>query len=215
MTTNVWVLSVALGVTALLNWGSVARGDRMIERITKPSFMVLLIGLAWSLHGEGRVSGAPTLPPVMLALGLSLIGDVALLHSTARRFLLGLTAFLLAHIAWIWAVVQMQGPGGFPWWLLPAVPVLLVLHGRFGRHIVRHAGRHRVPVFLYQLVLVALVLVAAWRGDWVVLLGCFVFLVSDTILGHDRFVLERRWAPLQVMVTYHVAQVLIVIGLLR
>ena len=215
MTTNVWLLSAALAVTALLNWGSVARGDVMLERISKPSFMALLIGLAWSLHGEGRVAGAPSLSPVIVALGLSLVGDVLLLNATARRFLLGLAAFLLAHLAWIWAVAELVGRGGTPWWLLPTVPVLVLLYGRYGRHVVRHAGGQRFAVFAYVLVLVALVLLAAWKGDPVVLLGCFVFLVSDTILGHDRFVLERRWAPLQVMVTYHLAQVLIVVGLLR
>ncbi|MDN5790885.1 MAG: lysoplasmalogenase [Micrococcales bacterium] len=215
MTTTVWVLSVALAVTALLNWGSVARGDRVIERITTPSFIVLLIGLAWSLHGEGRAPGAPTLTPIIIALGLSLVGDVALLHATRARFLLGLTAFLLAHIAWIGAILELPRAEGLPWWLLPTVPVLVLLHARFGRDIVRRAGSQRLPVFAYQVVLMALVLVAAWRGDLLVLLGCFAFLVSDTILGHDRFVLERRFAPLLVMVTYHAAQVLIVVGLLR
>lgn len=215
MATNVWVLSVALGVTALLNWGSVARGDVMLERITKPSFLLLLIGLAWSLHGAGRVAGAPALPPILAALGLSLVGDVLLLHATARRFLLGLVAFLLAHLAWIWAVLEQPRPDGFSWWLAAVVPAVLLLHGAFGRHVVRFAGRQRGAVLAYLLTLVALVVVAARQGDEVVLLGCFLFLVSDTILGHDRFVLERRLAPVQVMVTYHAAQVLIVVGLLR
>jgi hypothetical protein len=42
-----------------------------------------------------------------------------------------------------------------------------------------------------------------------------MFMLSDSILGHDRFVHERRWAPLTVIVTYHLAQVLIVVGLFR
>lgn len=210
-----WVLSAALGVTALLNWGSVVRGDFAVERITKPTFMVLLIGLAWALYGEGRVDGAPSLTPILVALGLSLLGDIFLLRSTETRFLLGLGCFLLAHVAWIWAILESAGAAGFPWWLLAAVPVVALSYARFGRQIVRHAGAERGPVFVYELVLIALVLVAAWKGDWVVLLGAVVFLVSDTILGHDRFVQERRLAPLLVMVTYHAAQVLLVVGLLR
>lgn len=204
-----------MAVTALLNWWAVARSDVMIERITKPTFMVLLMGLAWALHGEGRPEGAPPLVPVLVALGLSLVGDVALLNSTKVRFLIGLGAFLLAHIAWIWAVLSMARVGGVPWLVIPTAPVLLFMVTRFGRDIVRSSGPDRGPVFVYLLTLVVLALVAAWQGDPVVLIGALVFMVSDTILGHDRFVLERKLAPLQVMVTYHLAQTLIVVGLLR
>ena len=43
VTTHLWVLGVALGVTAVINWGSVLRGDYVVERITKPMFVI---------HGE-------------------------------------------------------------------------------------------------------------------------------------------------------------------
>lgn len=38
---------------------------------------------------------------------------------------------------------------------------------------------------------------------------------AGAVLGHDRFVQARRWAPLTVIVTYHLAQVLIVVALFR
>ena len=215
VTDHLWVLAMALGVTALMNWVSVVRGDLLLERLTKPLFILLLMGLAWSLDLEGKVAGAPSLVPVLVALALSLIGDVALLNATTGRFLVGLAAFLLAHVAYVWAILGTAGTGGFPWWLLLAVPALVLVHARVGRDIVRHAGPQRGAVLLYQVVLFALVLTAAWRGDWVVLLGCALFTASDTILGHDRFVLQRRWAPLTVIVTYHLAQVFVVVGLFR
>jgi uncharacterized membrane protein YhhN len=215
VTTHLWVLAVALGVTALINWSSVVRGDVLVERLTKPLVIVLLMGMAWSLDWEGAVAGAPELAPVLVALALSLVGDVALLNATATRFLVGLGSFLLAHVAYVWAILGTTGAGGFPWWLLLVVPALLALHATVGRDIVRHAGPQRGAVLLYQLALFALVLAAAWKGDPVVLLGCVLFLASDTVLGHDRFVRERRWAPLTVIVTYHLAQTLIVVGLFR
>jgi uncharacterized membrane protein YhhN len=215
VTTHLWVISVALGVTALINWRSVLRGDPVVERLTKPLVVLLLMGLAWSLHGEGRLPGSPPLLPVVVALAFCLVGDVALLRATAARFLVGLAAFLAAHVAYVRAILETPGVGGFPWPLLLAVPALVLLHAKVGRHIVRHAGAQRVPVFAYQLVLTTLVLVAAWKGDWLLLLGCAVFAVSDAVLGHDRFVHERRWAPLAVIVTYHVAQALIVVALFR
>jgi uncharacterized membrane protein YhhN len=215
VTTHLWVLASALGVTAVIDWWSVLRQAYAVERVAKPLFVVLLMGLAWELHLEGRVPGSPSLLPVMLALAFSLVGDVALLNATEARFLVGLGAFLVAHVGYVWAILETPTPPGFPWWLGAVVPGVLVLHGRVGREIVRHSGVHKGPVFTYQLVLIALLLVAGWKGDWVVLLGCALFTASDAILGHDRFVHERRWAPLTVIVTYHVAQVLIVVGLFR
>jgi len=215
VTTHLWVTSVALGVTALINWGSVLRGDQLVERITKPLVVLLLMGLAWSLYWEGRVPGSPPLLTVIVALAFCLIGDVALLHATETRFLVGLGAFLVAHLAYVWAILETVRAEGFPWPVLVAVPFLAVLHAKAGRDIVRHSGPQKGPVFVYQLVLFVLVLVAAGTGDWLLLLGCLVFVVSDTVLGHDRFVHERHWAPLTVIVTYHVAQTLIVVALYR
>lgn len=215
MSTHVWLLSVALGITALLNWSAVLRGDYVVERITKPTFMLLLGGLAWSLFTDSPPPDAPHLTPLLVALALSLVGDLLLLTATEVRFRLGLLAFLAAHVAFVWTLLTVPGPSGFPWLVLPAVLVVFLMHGRFGRHVVRHAGRDRFAVLVYVLALATLLVVAALKGDWVVIAGCFLFLVSDTILGHDRFVHERRWAPVTVMVTYHAAQVLIVLGLLR
>ena len=215
MTTHLWVLGVALGVTAVINWGSVLRGDYVVERITKPMFVLLLMAVAWSLSWEGSVPGAPTLLPVIIALGFSLLGDIALLNATETRFLVGVGAFLLTHVAYAWAILETPTAQGFPWWFVGTIAIVLVAHRLVGRDIVRHAGANRGPVFIYQLVLTALVLIAGWKGDPVVVLGCVLFLVSDSILGHDRFVHQRRWAPMTVIVTYHLAQVLIVVGLFR
>ncbi|GAB3884155.1 lysoplasmalogenase family protein [Terrabacter terrigena] len=215
MTTHLWVLSVALAVTAAINWSSVRRADQLLERVTKPLVVVLLMGVAWSLYGEGRVPGSPGLLPVLVALVLCLVGDVALLDSTETRFLVGLGAFLLAHVAYIWAILGTTPADGFAWLLLLAAPAVVLLHAKLGRDIVRHSGAQKVPVLVYQLVLSALLLVAASRGDWLLLLGCAVFVTSDAVLGHDRFVQARGWAPLTVIVSYHVAQALIVVALFR
>lgn len=215
MTSLHWVLGMALAVTALANWRSVLRGEHAVERVTKPLVVVLLMGLAWSLYAEGRVPGSPDLLPVLVALALCLVGDVALLDSTEARFLVGLGAFLLGHVAYIWAILGTAPAGGFSWPLLVAVPAVVVLLAKVGRDIVRHSGEQKVPVLVYQLVLCTLLLVAAWRGDWLLLLGCAVFVTSDAVLGHNRFVQARRWAPVTVIVTYHLAQALIVVALFR
>lgn len=210
------VLAVALAFTAVLNWVAVARGDQVVDLITRPTFLLLLIGLAWSLAAvPGAADGAAgrVLPPVITALGLSLVTDLLLLTATEQRYLVGLWTSLLAHVAWAWAVLSVPGQDGLPWWVLIAVPLIVVVHGRWGRDVIRFAGRQRGVVFLHLVSLVGLVLVAAWQGDGVILGGGALLLVSYLVLGHDRFCLERRWAPSLVRVAYHPALVLLVVGL--
>lgn len=215
MTTHVWVLAVALAVTALLNWGAVLRGEYEAERITRPTFVVLVLGLAWSLYTDGRPMDTAVALPLFTALGLVLVGDLLLLTPTEVRYRLGLVVLSLAHGGLIWAVLELPSRVGFPWAVPVAALVLLVLQGRVGRHVVRFAGRDRALVLLVLLVLYALVVVAALRQDWTVLGAAGLLLSSHLVLGHDRFVRERRLAPVVAVATHHVAQVLVVVGLLR
>ena len=214
MTTHVWVLSVALTVTALLSWGAVLRGDYELERVTRPTYVALVLGLAWSLSTEGPAADPSVSWPLFGGLGLSLVGDALLLTATKVRFRLALVVFLLAHGAYGWAVLGLPGRPGLPWAVLPVVAVLLVLHGRVGRFVVRHSGRDRGLVLLSLTVLMALAVIAAAKGDWTVLAAVGLLLVADLVLGHDRFVLERRLAPVTALATHQVAQALLVLGLL-
>ena len=43
---------------------------------------------------------------------------------------------------------------------------------------------------------------------WIIL-----FMVSDAFIGESRFVQSRSWQPLTIIVTYHVAQALLVVSL--
>jgi uncharacterized membrane protein YhhN len=69
-------------------------------------------------------------------------------------------------------------------------------------------------VSLYTVVIGAMVIVAFDTGEPLVAVGATVFAASDSILAVDRFVRPRPWAPVAVMVTYHLGQALIVAGLL-
>ena len=69
-------------------------------------------------------------------------------------------------------------------------------------------------VTAYMLVIGAMVVTAWGTARGLVALGASVFMVSDAVLAHARFV--RPWAPsrIVVMTTYHLGQALIVLGLL-
>jgi uncharacterized membrane protein YhhN len=60
-----------------------------------------------------------------------------------------------------------------------------------------------------------MVVTASGTARPLVLLGALLFLLSDTVLALDRFVGQRAHARMLVIVTYHLGQVLIVVGTLR
>ncbi len=203
---------LAAGLLAAVDWWAVARGRPGVERWAKPAVMVALGAVAVSLDAPGSTTGWW----VLAALALGLAGDVLLLGDSDARFLGGLAAFLVGHLAWVAAFVAtgLGAPAGA--WVGAAV-VLVALGA--GHRIV--PGAHReggpalsVPVVLYMGVIAAMA-VAGWAtGLLVVGLGASLFVVSDTVLGLGRFDRERPWTRVVVMVTYHLAQGLLVAGLL-
>ena len=71
-----------------------------------------------------------------------------------------------------------------------------------------------MPVAAYMGVIGAMGVTGWATGRFRVGLGTALFVTSDTLLALNRFVAARAHARLAVMVTYHLAQVLIVVGLL-
>jgi len=207
----VWVLAIALAVAALADWRAVARGQREIETLAKPAFMVLLIALAWLLHADVVSYGQF----LLAGLVLSLVGDVLLLGDSDVHFLGGLIAFLLGHLAYIAAFRRVPGDGPiWPGVLVVVLVVGLVMWVRLLPRL-RSDWREGAPLVLYAVIIGAMAALAWATGLWVVGLGATLFLVSDTVLAYQRFVGDLPHGRLVVMVTYHLAQVLIVVGLLR
>ncbi len=204
-----WVLAAGL---AAVDWWAVARDRAGVERWAKPAVMVALGAVALAGGAAGSVSGRW----VLLGLALGLVGDVLLLGESQGRFLGGLAAFLLGHLAWVAAFVAtgLEAPA------LAVVGALVVAAALVaGRGIVPGALRAggaslAVPVLLYMAVIAAMALAGWMSGRLLVGLGASLFVVSDTVLGHGRFVRERPWTRPVVMVTYHLAQALLVAGLL-
>ena len=71
-----------------------------------------------------------------------------------------------------------------------------------------------VAVAAYSLIISAMVVTATGTASWLAAVGAMTFAVSDSIIGYDRFVRPVRRADLPVMVTYHVGQLLLVLGLI-
>jgi uncharacterized membrane protein YhhN len=199
------------GALAVGDWVAVARGHRRLEYVCKPGTLALLIGVALALdptHGDVRAW-------FVAALVLSLAGDVFLMLPE-DRFVPGLAAFLLGHVAY---VVGLNLHGGSAGELgLAAVPVAIVaavLAVRILRAVL--AGGHRElvgPLVAYMLVISAMVTSAVAGGNVVAGVGATLFFASDALIAETRFVRPHRGARVAIMVTYHLGQAGLVLSLL-
>lgn len=204
-----WLLLTALSAGLAIASAPWALGQPVLNFAFKPLTTVLIIAMAWP---RGRAT--PVLRRWVLAgLGLSLVGDVALMWPQ-EGFLPGLVSFLLAHLAYLAAFTRVQGFGAR--WLpfavyaaIAAVVLALLWPGV-------PAGL-RVPVVLYVLALASMAAQAAvlWRAAPAdaaarrLALGGALFLASDALLATNRFAGPLPLASLWVLATYWSAQVCI------
>lgn len=193
------VALVATAAVALVNWYSRWRISPRLELFSKPLATIGAITVAGLADGPhaATISG-------LIALALCLIGDVALLHAV-DQFVVGLAAFLLAHVA----LIVMFAQRGFDRWTMSgaAIAFCALLLGTVAVPIARGAAvkGFGIPVRAYLAVICAMTITGWATGNWLIMLGTGAFIVSDTILGWEQFVAERPWMHVSIMVTYHVA----------
>ena len=206
MTDLAWVLLGAAAVFAVVDWVAVARGHTRAEYVAKPATTALLVGVALALHPEDRSQRAW----FVAALVLSLAGDVFLMLPR-DAFVPGLASFLLAHVAYIVGLAEeADEPTG-----LIAIPVLFAI--AVGRRVLASLDDPalRPPVVAYMVVITAMAGTAIATGDARAAVGSVVFMASDSMIAWNRFVQPFPYARVAIMTTYHLAQALLVLSLLR
>jgi uncharacterized membrane protein YhhN len=149
------------------------------------------------------------------ALAFSLVGDIALLRDDEIAFLVGLSAFLLGHLCYLVAFARV---GLQPAEVVIGVLVAAAMSGVALPRVLRGAAAEAgfgfaTVVALYAGALGAMTALGVGTAIIATAVGAVLFLVSDTVLAWERFVAPLRHGPLAVIVTYHLAQLLIVIGL--
>lgn len=210
MTTTATTLLVAFAVLAVADWVATATDRARLRYLTKPAALAALLAVALAIDpAEG-----PARAWFVVALACSLAGDVFLMLPS-DRFVEGLGAFLLAHLAYI---VGLLVAGVSPGLLVPGVAVVAVAVVAIGRPLLagvrRGSPELAVPVTAYVTVISAMVVCAIGTGDGVAVAGAALFYCSDALIGFGRFVRSLPGAPVAIMVTYHVGQALLVLSLL-
>jgi len=208
------LLAVLTAVVAVLDWSAVVAGRRDRETWLKPGTLVLLIATVVAAGAPDHRAGVW----LVVALAFGLLGDIALLDDTVeRRFLAGLAAFLVGHLSYVVCFVALGLATG--WWLAAGAGVMVValvvgngvLPATFRSGGLALAG----PVAAYMCVIGAMTITGWLTHDGWIAIGATVFVASDSILAINKFVRPLAWARPAIMVTYHVGQALIAIGVLR
>lgn len=192
-----------------------------LEIFTKPLIVLSLLGY-YLLNSPFRSV------IFILALVFCCLGDSLLLFQSGNEmfFMLGLGAFLVAHIFYIlsyrqYGLIQPGAETVGTHKMRLAFPVVLAGTGLVVV-LLPSLGPLKIPVMMYALILSLMVVGAIFRlgrtsavSFWMVLSGALLFMVSDSLLAINKFLNPLPNASLWIMVTYCAALFFIVQGIRR
>jgi uncharacterized membrane protein YhhN len=178
-----------------------------------------------SLAAYYLVSTKPRSTLFLIAMLFCWVGDVLLLFKPELFFMAGLVAFLTGHILYILCYQRMRFSESKNALLGPqkvrfALPIALAGTGLV---VVLYPvlGDLRIPVMIYALVITIMALQALFRFGYttnksfvLVFIGAILFMISDSLLAINKFLMPIQFASFYIMATYMVAQYLIVEGVI-
>ncbi|MCG3167352.1 MAG: hypothetical protein POELPBGB_03142 [Bacteroidia bacterium] len=194
----------------------------ILRYIVKPTLMIVL---SLYFYQESKPDISPFAKKILAALVFSWGGDVFLMFPD--YFLPGLISFLIAHVFYILAftenVHRASERRSAVNILLLAFPFLFFSSVLFS-FLLPNLGEMTLPVGVYTSVITVMGISAAIRPPGVgkqsyvmVLSGAVIFMLSDSTIALNKFMYngELPYARIVIMVTYLLAQYLIVKGCLN
>ncbi len=166
----------------------------------------LLILVAGGIKGRQRIL-------LVIALLFCMAGDVLLDLDRSANFKPALVAFLLGHVFYI-IIFQLERQFEKKRAMyLVSVIVYTVVVGFFLKDI---PAQFLPPIMVYLAVISIMVLSALMMKNfsWVICAGSMIFMISDTIIAINKFLVPIPNSTVFNIGFYFVAQVLIVSGLL-
>jgi uncharacterized membrane protein YhhN len=159
---------------------------------------------------------------LIAALIFSTFGDIFLLFKQELFFILGLGSFLTAHVLYIFIFRKLTAkfpPTGVVFVVLVVLGVYL---GFFLSYLWPNLKEMKIPVVVYALTISTMLWMAVsnWystrhKSNLIIVLGAFLFVISDSILAIDLFHHPIENGRFLVMFTYLSAQLAIVYGLVK
>lgn len=184
--------------------------------ISKPLIVTSL--LIWYL-AYTHTCFSPLKKWIILALIFCTAGDTLLMFDGKNDlfFLLGLVAFLLGHLFFIIAFVEIKRenhkPLKWPYILLPMLYFIAIM-----AILLPKAANLQVAISIYALVIVAMLIFALHlidlqKGGKAIAFGAMFFVISDSLLAINKFAFSLNDKGFSVMITYCTAVFLLTFGL--
>lgn len=176
-----------------------------------PSLLLLLVGdLSLS---ENK--------PLLFALFFSTLGDILLMFKGEPFFILGLISFLLAHLVYILIFKGLLKSFKLNGFVVLTTAFIVTYFMVFVSYLWPFLGEMRLPVLFYAFVISAMFWfsIQFYKNrtsyKWYIIFGAMLFVISDSILSVQLFRGAFTHAHFYVMLTYLLAQFLIVKGVLN
>jgi len=151
---------------------------------------------------------------IIVAFIFCAIGDLLLAVAFANNFIYGLAAFLIAQL--LFAICFWQWRIWGAWKMIPAL-ILLAVALTLALVIVPSSGVLALPVTIYMLIILCMAISAllATKTNCMLLLGAIMFMISDSLIGINKFVIPIPFEHLAIMTSYYLALFLLAVGILK
>jgi uncharacterized membrane protein YhhN len=198
-------------LSKIFGWDSIGTVNITVKPLLMPSLAAYFF---FSVEQKNKLAFM-----VIIALLFSWIGDIMLLFQELKPiyFMLGLVSFLLAHITYI-VVFNRSSQSFKPKIFTYSTGFLLALYGILLLLLMwAGLGDMKIPVIIYTIIIMTMGITALFRranGASLVLIGAMLFIASDSLLALNKFYQAFAAAGFWVMLTYILAQYLIVSGMI-
>jgi uncharacterized membrane protein YhhN len=208
------ILFIALLLTDLV---AVYLGNKLLQWICKPVLIPVLIG--YFLFSTQTIS-SPLKKWVVLALLFSWAGDILLMVTInpSLFFILGLSAFLIAHLFYILFYHSIRLREQIPGKVVLLLPVVIYYFAMMS-WLNPYLGGMKLPVRIYAVVISFMFMLSMHMlciknraaALWMII-GAALFLLSDSILAINKFYMNFEYSGIATMITYGLAQLFITTG---
>lgn len=218
MKKQIWIIGF-IGILTV-HLASIVFNIQLLEYIVKPMIVIWLM-LYFLSQTVSVNSGLKKW--ILAALFFSWTGDVLLLfqQNNSLFFLLGLCAFLVAHIFYILFFNRVrvnENVRGKVWLLL----IVAIYYSSLITLVYSHLGGMKLPVLVYGVVISCMFLLAMHMlsiknkaaGKWM-MTGALLFVISDSLLAVNKFYQPFAIAAVVIMLSYGLAQLFIVEGAIK
>ena len=162
-----------------------------------------------------------------VALAFSFAGDMLLVSSNSWNFILGIASFLIAHIFYILFFYRVKSFTKKNRLFLLATGLIIAGYVVLMNYLFRPLVTEQqltIPVMAYSVVLGAMLFTAFNVSNstlqpktfaYYITTGAVIFVASDSMIAFNKFYLTTPLPGFYIMLTYCIAQFLIVTGALK